>query len=34
MRTRTPIHPGEILSDELQELNLSAAELYCQFNNR
>ena len=27
MRTRTPIHPGEILSDELQELNLSAAEL-------
>lgn len=27
MRTRTPIHPGEILSDELQELSLSAAEL-------
>ena len=24
---RTPIHPGEILSDELQELDLSAAEL-------
>ncbi len=27
MKTRTPIHPGEILGDELQELNLSAAEL-------
>jgi addiction module HigA family antidote len=25
--TRTPIHPGEILADELQELGLSAAEL-------
>ncbi len=24
---RTPIHPGEILADELQELNISAAEL-------
>lgn len=24
---RTPIHPGEILSDELQELGVSAAEL-------
>ena len=24
---RTPIHPGEILSDELQELNLSASAL-------
>ena len=24
---RTPIHPGEILSDELAELNISAAEL-------
>lgn len=27
MKTRTPIHPGEILGDELQELRLSAAEL-------
>lgn len=25
--TRTPIHPGEILADELKELGLSAAEL-------
>jgi addiction module HigA family antidote len=24
---RTPIHPGEILRDELQELGISAAEL-------
>lgn len=24
---RSPIHPGEILADELRELNLSAAEL-------
>ena len=24
---RTPIHPGEILADELEELRLSAAEL-------
>lgn len=24
---RPPIHPGEILADELQELNMSAAEL-------
>ncbi len=24
---RTPIHPGEILADELEELDLSAAEL-------
>jgi addiction module HigA family antidote len=24
---RTPIHPGEILGDELEELGLSAAEL-------
>lgn len=24
---RTPIHPGEILADELDELGLSAAEL-------
>jgi antitoxin HigA-1 len=24
---RTPIHPGEILSDELRELGMSAAEL-------
>lgn len=24
---RTPIHPGEILDDELEELGLSAAEL-------
>ena len=25
--TRTPIHPGEILSDELAELKMAAAEL-------
>lgn len=25
--TRTPIHPGEILADELAELNIAAAEL-------
>jgi addiction module HigA family antidote len=24
---RTPIHPGEILKDEIEELNISAAEL-------
>src|SRR5260370_29274582 len=24
---RTPIHPGEILSDELEDLDISAAEL-------
>ncbi len=24
---RTPIHPGEILADELEELDMSAAEL-------
>jgi len=24
---RTPVHPGEILADELEELNISAAEL-------
>ena len=24
---RTPIHPGEILADELKELNMSASEL-------
>jgi len=24
---RTPIHPGEILADELEEINISAAEL-------
>ena len=24
---RTPIHPGEILADELQEISISAAEL-------
>src|SRR6266849_9266634 len=24
---RTPIHPGEILADELQEIGISAAEL-------
>ena len=24
---RPPIHPGEILADELKELNMSAAEL-------
>ena len=27
MRMRTPIHPGEILGEELQELSLSATEL-------
>lgn len=27
MSNRTPIHPGEILSDELAEINLSAAAL-------
>ncbi len=26
---RTPIHPGEILADELAELEISAAELGC-----
>ena len=25
--TRPPIHPGEILADELQELGMTAAEL-------
>jgi plasmid maintenance system antidote protein VapI len=25
---RTPIHPGEILKDELDELGISAAELW------
>lgn len=25
--TRTPIHPGEILADELEELGLTSAEL-------
>jgi addiction module HigA family antidote len=25
--TRTPIHPGEILADELEELQLTSAEL-------
>ena len=25
--SRTPIHPGEILSDEIRELGMSAAEL-------
>lgn len=25
--TRTPIHPGEILGDELREIGISAAEL-------
>jgi addiction module HigA family antidote len=29
---RTPIHPGEVLQDELQELGLSAAELARQLN--
>ena len=24
---RTPIHPGEILADELEEIGISAAEL-------
>src|SRR5438477_8951288 len=27
IRARTPIHPGEILADELKEIDLSAAEL-------
>lgn len=27
---RTPIHPGEILKDELDELGISAAALACQ----
>ena len=27
MTMRTPIHPGEILKDELQELDISGAEL-------
>ena len=27
MTMRTPIHPGEILKDELQELGISGAEL-------
>ena len=27
IRARTPIHPGEILADELKEIRLSAAEL-------
>ena len=27
IRARTPIHPGEILADELKEIGLSAAEL-------
>ena len=27
IRARTPIHPGEILADELKEFGLSAAEL-------
>ena len=26
---RTPIHPGEILADELEEMDISAAELAC-----
>ena len=26
---RTPIHPGEILADELEEIGLTAAELAC-----
>jgi addiction module HigA family antidote len=29
---RTPIHPGEVLQDELQELGLSAAELARNLN--
>ena len=29
---RTPIHPGEILADELTELGISAAELARQIN--
>ena len=31
MTMRTPIHPGEILKDELQELGISGAELARQF---
>jgi addiction module HigA family antidote len=26
---RTPIHPGEILADELKEIGISAAQLAC-----
>ncbi|MBI2818435.1 MAG: HigA family addiction module antidote protein [Acidobacteria bacterium] len=26
---RTPIHPGEILADELEEMDISAAQLAC-----
>lgn len=29
---REPIHPGEIIADELNELNISAAELARQIN--
>ena len=29
---REPIHPGEILADELTELNISSAELARQIN--
>jgi addiction module HigA family antidote len=30
--TRLPIHPGEILSEELEEIGISAAELARQLN--
>jgi len=32
--TRTPIHPGEILTDELDELELTAAKLADQVISR
>ena len=32
MMARKPIHPGEILADELTELSVSAAELARQIN--
>ena len=30
--SRTPIHPGEILKDELDEIGISAAELARQLH--
>ncbi len=30
--TRTPIHPGEILADELEEIGITATELSRQIN--
>jgi antitoxin HigA-1 len=32
MMTRPPIHPGEILADELEELGITATELSRQLN--